>query len=84
MDSIVVALFSGVIAPIVAVSVWMLASRSEGAVDLLDRATGGPLDEQAPVVRSWANACRSCGMGYPIASSAAFCRHCGRRLNGKR
>ena len=81
MDYIVVAIVSGVVVPIVVAAAWSLALRSHGAVDLIDRATGGgPLDLQAPVTTPPANACRSCGTPYPRASSAVFCRHCGRRL----
>jgi hypothetical protein len=84
MDPIVVAVVSGVVVPIVAVGAWALALRSEGAADLLDRATGsGPLDLHAPDAPT-ANACPSCGTPYSRASNAVFCRHCGHRLKDAR
>jgi hypothetical protein len=80
MDSIVVAVVSGIVASIVAVAV-STAFRSEIAAHLLDRAPGGgPRDLQAPVATRAANACPACGAPYPAASIASFCRHCGQGL----
>lgn len=81
VDSIVVAVVSGVVAPIVAVAAWAVALRSDTAAELISRATGaGPIDHMAPDAPPASFACGSCGKPYPPTSSAVFCRHCGRRL----
>ena len=85
MDSITVAIVSGVVLPIVAAAAWTLALRSEGAADLLDRATGnGPLDLHAPDAPPTVPTCPACGTPYPRASHVVFCRHCGHRLKDRR
>ena len=81
MDSLTVAIVSGVVVPIVAAAAWTFAFRSDGAGGLFDRAMGnGPLDVPPVDAPPNMSACHSCGAPYPPVSNAVFCRHCGHHL----
>jgi hypothetical protein len=80
MDPILIALLSGIAAPILVFGARSVALRTAAAAAFRfgRRGTEEPSRMQVAASPQGGDACRWCGNSYPPGSNAAFCRQCGR------